>query len=110
MAGTRDLDRAQFQGIFSKLFFGSFTVDVASLIDAAGTSTPTLTLPGVALGDMVLGISFGVSTQGMTVTANVTAADTVLVRVQNETGGTIDLASTTVRVLVGRPNVDLLGL
>lgn len=109
MAGTRDLDRAQFQGIFSKLFFGSFTVDVASLIDAAGASQ-SVTLPGVALGDMVLGVSFGVSTQGMTVTANVTAADTVIVRVQNESGGTLDLASTTVRVLVGRPNVDLLGL
>ena len=96
--------RAQFQDIFDELFTSSSTLDLASAIDAAGIST-TLTVPGVALGDMVLGIAMGVSTQGITVTGNVTAADTVIIRFQNESGGTLDLASTTLRVLVGRPNL-----
>ena len=77
------------------------TLDVASLADAAGSSD-TITVPGVALGDIVIGFSFGVSLAGITATAYVSAADTVTIRVQNESAGTVDLASTTVRVVVGR--------
>jgi Na+/citrate or Na+/malate symporter len=82
---------------------GSATLDVASLVDAAG-ATSTITATGVVLGDFVL-VSFGVDLQGITVTAYVSAADTISVRVQNETGGTIDLASTTVRYVVFDKNV-----
>lgn len=96
-------NRSQFQDLFSECFTYVGTLDVASLVDAAG-ATSTLTVPGVALGDMVLGISMGVSTAGMTVTGNVTAADTVSIRFQNESAATVDLASTTIRVLVGRPS------
>jgi hypothetical protein len=96
-------NKFQFQGLFSHLFTHVGTLDVASLVDAAG-ATSSVTVPGVALGDMVLAFSFGVSLQGMTVTAYVSAADTVSIRVQNESAGTIDLASTTIRVLVGRPD------
>lgn len=94
--------RRQFQDLYSHVFTGSGTINVASLVDAAG-ATETLTVAGVALGDQVLGVSFGVSLAGITVTAYVSAADTVSIRVQNESGGTVDLASTTVKVLVGRP-------
>lgn len=100
--GTRS-DRAQFQGIFNQIYTYLGTLDVASLADGVGASS-TITLPGVALGDMVLGRSLDVSTAGITVTADVTAADTVIVRFQNESGGTLDLASATLRLLVGRPN------
>jgi len=71
------------------------------LSDGAGTSD-TITVPGVALGDIVIGFSFGVSLAGVTATAYVSAADTVTIRIQNESAGTVDLASTTVRVVVGR--------
>jgi hypothetical protein len=50
----------------------------------------------------VLGFSFGVDLQGMTVTAYVSAANTVSIRVQNESGSTIDLASTTIKLVIGR--------
>lgn len=96
--------RAQFQDIFDELFTYSATLDLASEADGVGIST-SITIPGVALGDMVLGISMGVSTAGITVTGNVTATDTVIIRFQNESAGTLDLASTTLRVLVGRPNL-----
>lgn len=81
------------------MFYGSATVDVASLVDGAG-ATASVTVTGVALGDIVLGVSFGVDLVDMTVTGYVQSANTVEVRVQNESGSTADLASTTVRVLV----------
>lgn len=95
--------RRQLNGAFDEQFFYSGALDVASLADGAG-ATSAITLPGVALGDMVLAVSLAVSTAGITVTANVTAADTVSVRFQNESGGTLDLASATLRLWVGRPS------
>ena len=91
----------QFRGLFSDTWSVVGTLDVGSLVDAAGSSD-TITVPGVALGDVVIGFSFGVSLAGITATAYVSAADTITIRVQNESAGTVDLASTTVRVVVGR--------
>lgn len=92
----------QLQGAFSEMFFGTGTIDADNLIDAAGDSD-AIDVPGVALGDMVLGVSFGVDLAGITATAYVSAANVVTVRFQNESAGTLNLASTTVKVLVGRP-------
>lgn len=91
----------QFQGMFQEMWKVTCTLDAGSLTDGTGESD-TITVPGVALGDMVLGVSFGVSAAGVTVTGYVSAADTVTLRVQNESGGTVDLASTTVRLVVAR--------
>ena len=91
----------QFQGMFSEMWKATGTLNADSLADGAGSSD-TITVPGVALGDIVIGFSFGVSLAGITATAYVSAADTVTIRVQNESAGTVDLASTTVRVVVGR--------
>lgn len=77
---------------------GSATYDPPNLADGAGAST-TVTATGAALGDYAIA-SFSLDTQGITVTANVTSANTVTVRFQNETGGAIDLASGTLRVRV----------
>lgn len=77
---------------------GSATYDPPSLADGAGATT-TVTVTGAALGDFAVP-SFSLSTQGITVTANVTSANTVTVRFQNETGGTIDLASGTLACAV----------
>jgi hypothetical protein len=57
----------------------------------------------VALGDMVLGVSLGVSAALGIVTAYVSAANTVTVLVSNLETAALDLASTRVKVLVGRP-------
>lgn len=84
-------------GVFQALS-GTATYDPPSLADAAGAST-TVTVTGAALGDVALA-SFSLSTQGITVTANVTATDTVTVRFQNETGGVLDLASGTLKAVV----------
>ena len=79
------------------------TLDAGSLADAAG-ETETIAVPGVALGDMVLGVSFGVDLVDMTVTAYVQAANAVEIRIQNESGAAPDLASTTIKLLIGRPS------
>ena len=42
--------------------------------------------------------------QGITLTAWVSAADTVSVRFQNESGGALDLASGTIRVMARKPS------
>jgi hypothetical protein len=91
----------QFRGMFSDTWVVTATLDAGSLADGAGESD-TVAVPGVALGDMVLGISFAVSEAGMSVTGYVSAADVVTIRVQNESGSTVDLASTKIRVVVGR--------
>lgn len=77
-------------------FNGSKTYDPPSLADGAGTST-TVTCTGAVLGDFAMA-SFSLDLQGITVTAYVSAADTVTVRFQNETGGILDLGSGTLRV------------
>jgi len=87
------------EGSVKRILFGSATINVGTLADAAG-STHALTVAGAALGDIVLGVSFGVDVVDMSISAYVQAANTVEVRVQNESGSQTNLASTTVRVLV----------
>ena len=78
---------------------GSATFDPASLADGAGETT-TVTVTGAALGDFAMA-SFSLTTSGLTITAWVSAADTVSVRIQNETGaGPVDIASGTLRCRV----------
>lgn len=77
---------------------GSATYDPASLADGAGATT-TVTATGAALGDYAEA-SFSLDLQGITLTAWVSASNTVSVRFQNETGGVVDLASGTLRVRV----------
>ena len=81
----------QFRGLFSDTFSVVATLNASSLA-----------VPGVKLGDIVLNVSMGVDVSGITITPYVSAADTVSIRFQNESGGTLDLASTTVRCVVVR--------
>jgi hypothetical protein len=80
---------------------GSATHDPPNLADGAGATT-TVTVTGAALGDFTRA-SFSLNLQGITVTAWVSAADTVSVRFQNESGGALDLGSGTLRVKVEKP-------
>lgn len=77
---------------------GSATYDPPSLVDGAGATT-TVTVTGAALGDFAAA-SFSGDLQGITLTAWVSSANTVSVRFQNESGGTLDLGSGTLRARV----------
>jgi hypothetical protein len=91
----------QFRGLFSDTWLVVATLDAGSLVDGAG-ETDTVAVPGVALGDMVIGCSFAVSEVGMSVTAYVDSAGSVSIRIQNESGSTVDLASCKIRLVVAR--------
>lgn len=79
-------------------FVGTATYDPANLADGAGVTT-TVTAVGAALGDYVTA-TFSLDLQGITLTAWVSAVNTVSVRFQNESGGALDLGSGTLRVKV----------
>jgi hypothetical protein len=69
-----------------------FTWNPGNLVDGAGETSVDLTCTGAELGDFVQ-VSAPYDTQGLLVYGWVKAADTVAVRIQNETGGAVDLAS-----------------
>jgi hypothetical protein len=77
---------------------GSATYNPPDILNGAQTTT-TVTATGAALGDSVVP-SFGIDLQGIVMTAYVSAADTVTVTLRNDTGGAINLASSTLRVRV----------
>lgn len=91
----------QFRGLFSDTWAVTATLDSAS-VSAGATTTDTVTVPGVALGDMVLGFSVGVSEAGLVRRAYVSAANTVTIVTYNPTAGSVDLASTVLDVIVAR--------
>jgi hypothetical protein len=72
--------------------------DPPSLADGAGADA-FVTVPDAALGNLAMA-SFSINTAGVLLDPQVVNANTVRVRFQNETGGTLDLASGTLRVRV----------
>lgn len=78
--------------------YGLATYDPASLADGAGVTT-TVTVTGAELGDFAIA-SFSLAQSDVSISAWVSADDTVSVRFQNESGGTVDLGSGTLRAKV----------
>lgn len=79
-------------------YINTAVYDPISLADGAGVTT-TVSVPGASLGDIAQA-TFSLDLQGILLTAWVSAANTVSVRFQNETGGVIDLASGTITARV----------
>lgn len=80
---------------------GTLVWNPGNLVDGAGETSSGITVTGAAFGDFV-DVAAPYDLQGITVTAYVSASDTVKIRAQNETGGAIDLASGTWRVRIRR--------
>ena len=91
----------QFRGVFSDTWEVICTLDTASVADQAAT-TDTVAVPGVVLGDMVIGLSAGVSEAGLVRRAYVSATGTVTISSTNTTGAAVNLASTTVKLVIAR--------
>jgi hypothetical protein len=85
--------------LFTAVYAGSATWDPGSLLDGAGETSSAITVTGAAFGDFVL-VSAPYDLQGITCSAYVSAANAVTVRLQNETGVTVDLASGTWNAIV----------
>jgi len=77
---------------------GSAVLDPISLLDGAGESFD-ITVTGAVVGDHV-NVAPGVDLQELGMTTYVRAANTVEVRLQNESTATVDLASSTWRAQV----------
>lgn len=76
---------------------GSATWNPGSIANGA-EEAKDVTVTGAALGDYAIA-SFSLDVQDLTMTANVTAANTVTVVLSNNTGAAVNLASGTVRAL-----------
>lgn len=78
---------------------GTVVWDPANLADGAGETSAGITVTGAALGDFVL-VAAPYDLQDTTVTGYVQASNTIEIRLQNESGGAVDLASGTWKVKV----------
>jgi hypothetical protein len=76
----------------------SVTYDPPSLNDGAGVTT-TVAVTGATPGDFV-DVSFSLDLQGITLTAYAFQNNNVAVRFQNESGGSVNLGSGTLKVVV----------
>jgi hypothetical protein len=94
----------QFQGVFSEVWTVNATWDPASAAAGAQTTSDTITVPGVAVGDMVLGLSLSTEVAASPIIrGRVTAADTVVLAIISGTGVTADMASGSLKMVIGRP-------
>ena len=85
-------------GLFANALQASKVHDYGSLADDADEAT-TVDCPGAALGDFALA-SLSIDNEDVIMSASVTAADVVTVNAKNIGGGTKDLGSATIKVLV----------
>ena len=106
MALTIKRQREQFHGAFGTMWLVKDTaVNFGNAATGSGTfASVDITVPGVALGDVVLGVAVGVDTVDTGIVGAVTAANTVTLTLMNNSAGAVDLASTTARFMVVRPN------
>lgn len=88
----------QFQSLFD-VIVASATVNFASALDGVGETYIISGVKGAALGDIVL-VFPTLDMQDMLLQGYVQAADTVELRLQNESTNTVDLASQTIRIVV----------
>lgn len=102
--------KKQFQGVFNEMWTVKGTITDQDAIAIGDTASFALTVPGVALGDLCLGVSLtsdlSDGTDQAVVTAIVSAADTVTIRVNADAGeyAVDDLNSAVVKVFVARPS------
>lgn len=101
--------RTQFQGAFDNMWTVKATITDSDAITATDTMRIALTVPGVALGDMVIGRSItndlSDGTDQCIFDAYVTAADTVNLQFTADVGAYADndLTNAVVRLLIVRP-------
>lgn len=89
------------ESLFSVVLNATATIDPASLTTGSGATSSAITVTGAEFGDYVL-VAAPYDLQGVRCFGYVSAADTVKVRFENNTGSTIDLDSGTYNIKVLR--------
>lgn len=103
-------DKEQFGGAFTDMWRVKATISDQDAVSAGDTASFSLTVSGVVLGDIVLGISvdedLSDGTDQAVLTGIVSAANTVLVRVNADVGefAADNLNGKVVKMFIGRPN------
>jgi len=96
-------DTTDFGIAWHRPLFTTFTYDPASIADGASLTSAGQTVTGALLGKgWRVEVSAPYDLQGLVCTGYISATDTVKVVLYNKTGGAIDLASGTWRVVVRR--------
>lgn len=105
MATRQVTKRMQFQDVFQNVIvYTDNAFDPANAATGSGTFSATdITVPGAALGDLVLA-TFNVDATDALVTAAVTAANTVTFLLLNNTAGAVNLAAGKLVLYVLQPN------
>lgn len=80
------------------------TFDPANMANGTGTTSPAVAVVGAAFGDVV-DVAAPYSLQGVVAVGYVSSAGNVQVRLHNSTGGAVNLASGTWKVVVRRQGV-----
>lgn len=102
MAETKGIVLNEGRTLFSKVIANiKATVDFPSVDTGAGATSSNITATGAMLGDHVL-VAPIIDTQGLQVLGWVSAANTVKIRIVNNTGAAVDLASAVYNVKVLR--------
>lgn len=100
---------AQFRGLFDGVWTAKAVISDQDAVAIGDTARFALTVPGVALGDMVLGVSvdedLSDGTDQAILSAMVTAANTVSIQIAADAGefAADTLNGKTVKVVVARP-------
>jgi hypothetical protein len=105
-ASTIYRGRNQFQGLWNDMFAVTISGANPASIPAGGENTEAYTVAGLALGDMVLGVSFSLDvTVDADIQASVTADNTLTIRISNLNASTaLNLAVGNFKVLIARPS------
>jgi hypothetical protein len=82
----------------SKTLSATSVWDPPSIVNGASSTQSGLVLNGVAVGDVVTAAHTSIVSPDWAIQACVTSANTVSVKITNNTGGTVDLASGTLRI------------
>lgn len=93
-----DSDKVRLKDL-ETILYASATIDPGSLADGAGSTHQITGVNGATLGDFVV-VAAPYDLQDITVTGYVQANSTVEIRIQNESGSVVDLASGLWRVLI----------
>jgi hypothetical protein len=94
----------QFQGLFKEMWTVSALNNFASL-SAAAEAEESIAVPGLLLGDVVIGWSMDASaTDDIRWTIHVKNTDVLRVGITNVGTGAVDIGVATFKFLIGRPS------
>lgn len=98
--------RQQFAGAFEDTWLIKVIIDPPS-ISSNSSHTEVISIPGLTMYSIVLGISSNASWQQLSRYAHVEAPGQLHLEVQNTSGGPVDLPEVIMYIFLGTPVIDI---